>query len=140
MLIQLLLQRFLQIHPPALILLVVIPEAEVSNLERERVTEGSRDRQKTLPALVRDHFILFMGRGGRAEGEAVRWHHQPHGHGLEPTAGDSGGQRSLACCGAMGSQRAGHNPVAEQQHTHDLRPRDHSFPLLLCSERDHGKT
>ena len=69
MLIQLLLQRFLQIHPPALILLVVIPEAEVSDLERGRVTEGSRVRQKTLPALVRDHFILFMGLGG---GQRVR--------------------------------------------------------------------
>ena len=61
MFIQLLLQRFFQIHPPALILLVVIPEAEVSDLERGTVTEGSRDRQKNLPALVRDRFILFMG-------------------------------------------------------------------------------
>lgn len=38
--IQLLLQGFLQIHPPALILLVVVPEAEVSDLERRKVTDG----------------------------------------------------------------------------------------------------
>jgi hypothetical protein len=40
MFVQLLLQRFFQINPPALVLFVVIPEAEVSDLEKRKVTEG----------------------------------------------------------------------------------------------------
>lgn len=38
-LVQLLLQGFLQIHPATLILLVVVPEAEVRDLEGREVTE-----------------------------------------------------------------------------------------------------
>ena len=35
----------------------------------------------------------------RATGEKmVGWHHQLNGHEIEQTPGDSGGQRSLACC------------------------------------------
>ena len=33
-----------------------------------------------------------------AEDEMVREHHQLSGHESEQTPGDSGGQRSLACC------------------------------------------
>jgi len=37
-----------------------------------------------------------------AEDEMVGWHHQLNGHTPEETSGDSGGQRSLACCSPMG--------------------------------------
>ena len=33
-----------------------------------------------------------------AEDEMVGWHHQLNGHELEHILGESGGQRSLACC------------------------------------------
>ena len=33
-----------------------------------------------------------------AEDETVRWHLQLDGYALEQALGDSGGQRSLACC------------------------------------------
>ena len=33
-----------------------------------------------------------------AETDMVGWHHGPNGHEFEPTPGDSGGQRRLACC------------------------------------------
>ena len=35
---------------------------------------------------------------GIAEDDMARWHHLLNGHGFEQTLGDSGGQRSLACC------------------------------------------
>ena len=35
---------------------------------------------------------------GTTEDEMVGWHHRLNGHGFKPTLGDSGGQRSLACC------------------------------------------
>ena len=35
---------------------------------------------------------------GVAKDEMVGWHHQLNGHEFEQTSGDSGGQRSLACC------------------------------------------
>ena len=35
---------------------------------------------------------------GITEYEMVGWHHQLNGHGFEQILGDSGGQRSLACC------------------------------------------
>lgn len=44
--IQLLLQRLFQIHPPALVLLVVVPEAEVRDLERGKVTEEAEMYQR----------------------------------------------------------------------------------------------
>ena len=50
-------------------MLVIIPEAEVSDLERGRVTEGGRNIQENLPALVHYIFILFMGWGS---GQRVR--------------------------------------------------------------------
>ena len=37
-----------------------------------------------------------------AEHEMVGWHHQLNGHQCEQTLGDSGGQRSLACCNSWG--------------------------------------
>lgn len=52
MLIQLLFQRFFQIYPPALILLVVVPEAEVGDLQRGKVTEGGRNVQKDFCSLI----------------------------------------------------------------------------------------
>ena len=36
-----------------------------------------------------------------AEDEMVGWHHQFNGHKFEQTLGDSGGQRSLACCSPL---------------------------------------
>ena len=39
---------------------------------------------------------------GAAEQEAVSWHHQLNGQESEQTPGDSGGQRSLACCSPWG--------------------------------------
>ena len=35
---------------------------------------------------------------GTTEGEMVRWHHWPNGHGFEQALGVSDGQRNLACC------------------------------------------
>ena len=37
-----------------------------------------------------------------AQDEMVGWHHQLNGHECEQTQGDSGGQRSLACCSSWG--------------------------------------
>ena len=39
---------------------------------------------------------------GEAGNEMVRWHYQLNGHEFEQTPGDSGGQRSLACCSPQG--------------------------------------
>ena len=36
------------------------------------------------------------------EDEIVGWLHQVNGHEFEQTLGDSGGQRSLACCSPWG--------------------------------------
>ena len=35
---------------------------------------------------------------GMTKDEMVRWHYWLNGHEFEQTQGDSGGQRSLACC------------------------------------------
>ena len=48
------------------------------------------------------------------EDEMVGWHHQLNGHEFEQTPGDSGGHRSLACCGPWG-RRVRHDSAAEQQ-------------------------
>ena len=45
----------------------------------------------------------------------VRQHHQLNGHEFEQTLGDTGGQRSLACCSPWGC-RVRHDLVTEQQH------------------------
>ena len=48
----------------------------------------------------------------------VGWRHQLNEHESKQTLGESEGQKSLACCSPMGSQRAGHNRETEQQqHT-----------------------
>ena len=39
------------------------------------------------------------------EGEMVGWHYQLNGHKFEQTLGDSGGQRSLACCSPWGGKQ-----------------------------------
>ena len=45
--------------------------------------------------------------GKRAtENEMVGWHHQLNGHESEQTPGDSGGQRSLACCSPWGRKES----------------------------------
>ena len=36
----------------------------------------------------------------------VGWHHRLDGHELEQTLGDSGGQRSLACCSPWGRKES----------------------------------
>ena len=46
----------------------------------------------------------------------VRWHHLLNGHEFGQTPGDSGGQRSLACCSSQG-RRVEHN-LATGQHQH----------------------
>ena len=43
---------------------------------------------------------------GLAEDDMVGWHHQLNGHEFEQTLGDSGGQRSLACCSPWGSKES----------------------------------
>ena len=40
------------------------------------------------------------------EDEMVGWHHRLDGHELEQTLGDSGGQRSLACCSPWGRKES----------------------------------
>ena len=47
----------------------------------------------------------------------VVWHHPRNGHEFEQDPGDGEGQGSLACCmQSMGSQRAGHDLVTEQNN------------------------
>ena len=55
-------------------------------------------------------------RRGWAEDEMAGWHHWFNGHESEQTPGDSGGQRSLACCSPWGSQRVEHDLVIEYQN------------------------
>ena len=50
-----------------------------------------------------------------AEDEMAGWHHQCNGHELGQTSGDEWGTRRLGMLQSMGSQRFGHNWVAEQQ-------------------------
>ena len=40
------------------------------------------------------------------EDELVGWHHGLYGHEFEQTLGDSGGQRSLACCSPWGHKQS----------------------------------
>ena len=51
---------------------------------------------------------------GAAEDEMLRSYHWLSGHEFEQTPGDSGGERSLACCSPW-SCRVGHDSVTEQQ-------------------------
>ena len=46
--------------------------------------------------------------------EMAGWHHQCSGHKLAQTSGDGEGQGGLVCCSPWGSQRVGHDWVAEQ--------------------------
>ena len=47
------------------------------------------------------------GKGeGVTEDEVVGWHHRLNGHEFEQTPGDSGGQRSLACCSPWGHRKS----------------------------------
>ena len=48
------------------------------------------------------------------EAEMVGRHHRLNGHEFKQTLGDTGGQRSLACCSPWGF-RVGHDLVTEQQ-------------------------
>ena len=41
-----------------------------------------------------------------AEVEMVGWHHQLNGHEFEQAPGDTGGQRSLACCNPWGPKES----------------------------------
>ena len=47
------------------------------------------------------------------EDEMVGWHHRLNGHEFEQTLGDSGGQRSLACC-SLWDHRVGQDIATEQ--------------------------
>ena len=51
---------------------------------------------------------------GVTEDETIAWHHQLSEHKFEQNRGDSGGQRSLVCCGSW-CCRVGHDLVTEQQ-------------------------
>ena len=44
----------------------------------------------------------------------IGWHHRLSGHEFEQTPGDSGGQRSMACCSPWHC-KVGRNLVTEQQ-------------------------
>ena len=49
----------------------------------------------------------IKGKGeGATEDEVVGWHHRLNGHEFEQTPGDSGGQRSLACCSPWGHRKS----------------------------------
>ena len=48
------------------------------------------------------------------EDEMIEWHHQLDGHEFEQTPGDSGGQRTLACCSPW-TPRVKLDLVTEQQ-------------------------
>ena len=41
---------------------------------------------------------MLAGGEGDTEDQMVGWHHRLHGHAFEQSLGNSGGQRSLACC------------------------------------------
>ena len=49
--------------------------------------------------------IEVRRRRGRQD-EMAGWHHRPNGHEFEPTPGDSGGQRSLACYSPWGREES----------------------------------
>ena len=89
---------------------------------------GSTDVETETPILwLADVMDLLIGKDpdtgkdwrqeekGMIEDEMVGWHHWLNGHEFEQTPGESGGQRSLAMLQSMGSQRAGHDLVTEQQ-------------------------
>ena len=52
----------------------------------------------------------------------VGWHHQLNGHKFEQTLGDSGGQRSLACCSPWGCKELDtiQRLNNEQQYTYHI--------------------
>ena len=54
---------------------------------------------------------------GVTEDEVVGWHHWLNGHKFGQTAGDSGGQESLACCSSWGHKESG---TTEQQNNNLL--------------------
>ena len=58
---------------------------------------------------------------GTTEDEMVGWHHQLDGHEFEQAPGVGDGQGSLLCCSPWGSQRVGHNWVAELNWTTLIR-------------------
>ena len=76
---------------------------------------GSTDaKAEALIILTPDTKSWFTGRDtdaekdwrekekGEAEDEMITWHHQLNGYEFEPTLGDSGGGRSLACFSPWG--------------------------------------
>ena len=73
---------------------------------------------------------------GGAEGETVGYHHRLNGHEFEQTPGDSGGQRSLACCSSWGC-RAGHHLMTEQQQiTSSYRKKRSSYGVWCCNPKE----
>ena len=66
---------------------------------------------------------------GVAEHEMVRQHHWFNGHEFEQTPGDSGGQKSLACCSSWG-RRVRHNLATEQQQSQKIESATADMKIL----------
>ena len=78
-------------------------------------TDAEAEAPILWPPVVKHRLIgkdFDAGKGWRweekraAEDEMVGWHHQLNGHESEQALGDSGGQRSLACCIPWGHKEA----------------------------------
>ena len=57
------------------------------------------------------------------------WHHQLNGHEFEQTLGDSGGQRSLACCSPWGCKELN---VTEQLQNINEEHSQTPFAYMFC--------
>jgi len=66
---------------------------------------------------------------GVAEHEMVRQHHWFNGHEFEQTPGDSGGQKSLACCSSWG-RRVRHDLATEQQQSQKIESATADMKIL----------
>ena len=66
---------------------------------------------------------------GVAEHEMVRQHHWFNGHESEQTPGDSGGQKSLACCSSWG-RRVRHDLATEQQQSQKIESATADMKIL----------
>ena len=66
---------------------------------------------------------------GVAEHEMVRQDHWFNGHEFEQTPGDSGGQKSLACCSSWG-RRVRHNLATEQQQSQKIESATADMKIL----------
>ena len=77
--------------------------------------------------------LKAKGEKGAAEDEMVRWHHQLNGHELEQTPGNSGGQRSPACCSPGGHRESDMTSWLNNNHHH---LRDGIIMIVSTSSND----